>query len=361
MQYSQFLAIIVSTVLVCGCQEAPTPAASGEDAPSSTKTAANAQGKAQAPASTAGAGQTTPPVKPVPAKLPNIVARVNDETIGNTDLERAVQNVKASAGQELPAGERDRVYRGVLDELIAFHLLSQEGASRKIAVTDQEVTKHIDRLQQQFPDEKAFTAALKERHLSLDDLEADTRRQMVADKVLRQEVDPKVTVGAQEVDAFYKENPERFRAPERVRASHILIKADATADEASKKAARARAEGLRKQLEGGADFTALAREHSQDGSASSGGDLNYFPRGQMVKPFEDTAFALKVGELSDVVETPFGYHIIKVTDRKASELMPLDDTLKGRIEQVLRMGRRRELAVQLVQALRAKGKVEVFI
>ncbi|MPZ16450.1 MAG: hypothetical protein GEV06_00845 [Luteitalea sp.] len=334
----------------------------------SSPTGQSAQKPAQKPAQTPGteqaAGDASPeaePVKPVPAELPAIVARVNGEAIGKADLERAIHNMEASSGQKLPAGERDRVYRGVLDQLIAFELLSQEAQSRKLTVTDKEVQARVETLRKQFPDESAFLTALKQRQLSPADLEAETRRELVADKVLQQAVDPKVSLGPQEAATFYKENPERFRTPEQLRASHILIKVDPKADQSTKQAARVRATDLREQLEKGADFAALARKHSEDGSASSGGDLDYFPRGQMVKPFEDAAFALDVGQLSDVVETPFGYHIIKVTDHKAAALMPLDDTLQGRIEEVLQMGRRRELAVQLVQALRAKGKVEVFI
>lgn len=338
--------------LACGCQRAPADGAPGT----------SAETPSQKPESEQAAGdQSVQPVKPVPAELPDIVARVNGEAIGKLDLERVVHNMEASSGQKLPAEQRDRVFRGVLDQLIAFELLSQEAQSRKITVTDKEVRAQLETLRTQFPDEAAFLKALKQRGLSLANLEAETRRELVADKVLKQEVDPKVNVGPQEAAEFYKQNPERFRTPEQVRASHILIKVDAKADQAAKQAARSRAADLVQQLEKGADFATLARKHSEDGSASSGGDLNYFPRGQMVKPFDEAAFALDVGELSDVVETPFGYHIIKVTDRKAAALMPLDNTLEGRIEEVLRMERRRELTMQLVQALRAKGKVEVLI
>src|SRR5690606_24013284 len=105
----------------------------------------------------------------------------------------------------------------------------------------------------------------------------------------------------------------QFETPEQVRASHILV------DE------KAKAEELLAQLKNGADFAELAKEHSKDGSAAQGGDLDYFGRGRMVAPFEEAAFALNVGEISDVVESQFGFHIIKLTDKKAAETATFED------------------------------------
>jgi peptidyl-prolyl cis-trans isomerase D len=115
-----------------------------------------------------------------------------------------------------------------------------------------------------------------------------------------------------DIEKFYRDNQQEFTTPEQLRASHILIKSDK--DDA---AAKAKAEALLKQLKSGGDFAALAKKNSEDeGSAKNGGDLDYFGRGRMVKEFEDAAFALQPGQMSDVVKSPFGYHIIKVVDHK---------------------------------------------
>jgi len=115
-----------------------------------------------------------------------------------------------------------------------------------------------------------------------------------------------------DIEKFYRDNQQEFTTPEQVRASHILIKSDK--DDA---AAKAKAEALLKQVKSGADFAALAKKNSEDeGSAKNGGDLDYFGRGRMVKEFEDAAFSLQPGQMSDVVKSPFGYHIIKVVDHK---------------------------------------------
>ena len=115
-----------------------------------------------------------------------------------------------------------------------------------------------------------------------------------------------------DIEKYYRDNQQEFTTPEQVRASHILIKSDK--DDA---AAKAKAEALLKQVKSGADFAALAKKNSEDeGSAKNGGDLDYFGRGRMVKEFEDAAFSLQPGQMSDVVKSPFGYHIIKVVDHK---------------------------------------------
>jgi peptidyl-prolyl cis-trans isomerase D len=146
-----------------------------------------------------------------------------------------------------------------------------------------------------------------------------------------------ITLNEQDVKTYYEQNVSRLSGNEERRASHILLNApkDAPADE--RKKSRERAQDLLQQLRKSPDtFADVARKNSQDaGSAPNGGDLDYFGRGAMVKPFEDAAFALKKGDISDVVESDFGYHIIKVTDIKAPKLRSFDELRPG-IESDLR-------------------------
>jgi peptidyl-prolyl cis-trans isomerase C len=146
-----------------------------------------------------------------------------------------------------------------------------------------------------------------------------------------------------------------------VRASHILIGIPQNADAATKQQAKAKADALLKDLKAGKDFAATAKANSQDpGSAPNGGDLGYFEQGQMVPPFEQAAFALKPGEMSEVVETQFGYHIIKVADKQESKVVPLEEA-KGQIEEYLTQQNRHAQTELFVNALRAKAKVEILI
>jgi peptidyl-prolyl cis-trans isomerase D len=141
----------------------------------------------------------------------------------------------------------------------------------------------------------------------------------------------KVIVDQSEVERFYSQNLERYRTPEQLRASHILFKTEGK-DEAK---VRAQAEDVLKQVKAGGDFAALAKKYSDDPSKENGGDLDYFGKGRMVKEFEDAAFAMKPGEVSDLVKSQFGFHIIKVTDHKMEVTRPLDEVRREIQEQLL--------------------------
>ena len=146
-----------------------------------------------------------------------------------------------------------------------------------------------------------------------------------------------------------------------MRASHILITVAQDADAAAKAQARTKAEQLLKDVKAGKDFAALAKEHSQDpGSAVNGGDLGFFEQGQMVGPFNDAAFSMQPGATSDLIETQFGYHIIRVAEKQAARTIPLDD-VRPQVEQFLQNRNREEQTEAFVKALRAKGKVEILI
>jgi peptidyl-prolyl cis-trans isomerase C len=320
-----------------------------------------------APGATPTAGQPADPnappaepAKPIPEVLPDVVARVNGQPISKAELERAIRNLELNAGGAIPAERRAEIYRGVLDQLIDVKLLEQEAASRSIKATDAEVNQGIDEMKKQAPDQAAFDKALQARQMSEVDLRNEARQRLTVDKLLVAEIEPKAAVGAADIEAFYKGNPQFFMQPETVRASHILLKVEPGADAAAKQAARAKAEDVLKQVKAGGDFAALAQQHSQDGSAAGGGDLGFFPRGQMVKAFEDAAFGMKPGQVSDLVESEFGFHIIKVTDHRTARTVPLAE-VNDRIAVALRQQKQQELAQQFVQELKAKGKVEILI
>jgi peptidyl-prolyl cis-trans isomerase C len=299
-------------------------------------------------------------VKPVPAELPEVLARVNGENITRAEFERALTNVERNAGQPVPAEHRDRVYRGILDQMISMRVLMQEAKARNVAVTDAELDEHIARLQKQFPSEDEFKKAMADRKMTVAELREDARRDLTLAKLVEAEVKPKIKIEEREVKTFYDENPDQFKQPETFRASHILVPVPPNATEEQKKAARAEIEGVLKEIRAGADFAEMARKHSKDGSAANGGDLGAFPRGQMVAPFEEALLKLSPGQLSDVVETQFGYHIIKLVEKNEGRTVPLAE-VSPRIGQFLTMRAQQEQAGEFVKQLRAKSKVEVLI
>jgi peptidyl-prolyl cis-trans isomerase C len=288
------------------------------------------------------------------------VARVNGEAITGKDLDDAVRAISGRAGP-IPPDERDRVYRGVLDNMIGYRLMIQEAKARKIIVPDADVDAQVAQIRGQFPSEAQFQQALTAQRTTLEAVRNDAREGMSADKLVESEIGSKVTVKPEAVNDFYQKNQDKFQQGPRMRASHILIGVPQNADAATKQQAKAKADALLKDLKAGKDFAATAKANSQDpGSAPNGGDLGYFEQGQMVPPFEQAAFALKPGEMSEVVETQFGYHIIKLAEKQDSRVVPLEEA-KGQIEEYLTQQNRHAETELFVNALRAKAKIEILI
>jgi peptidyl-prolyl cis-trans isomerase C len=315
---------------------------------------------AAAPAA-AEAAQQAEDVKPVPSELPEVLARVNGESITRQDFEEAVKSVEARAGGPVPEDQRDRIFRGILDDLIGFKLLAQEAKARNVAIPDAEVDARVSQIKGQFPSEDLFMQMLIERKMTLDQVKADTREDIAIGKMIEAELAGKTEVKAEQVQDFYAKNPTQFQQPEQVRASHILIGVPQDADAAAKTQAKARAEQVLKDVKAGKDFGALAKQHSSDpGSAANGGDLGFFQQGQMVGPFNDVAFSLAPGQTSDLVETQFGFHIIRVAEKTAARTVPLEE-VRPQVEQYLQNMNRQQQTEAFVNALKAKGKIEVLI
>src|SRR5262245_52855333 len=212
----------------------------------------------------------------------------------------------------------------------------------------------------QFPDEESFKKALGARGMTLDKLKSDTRIDISINKMMETEVAGAAAPSDADCREFYDKNPDRFKQDESVRASHILFRVDENADAATKKKILDQAQSVLKEAHSGADFAELAKKHSADGSAQQGGDLNFFTRGQMVPAFDQAAFALKPGEISDIVATQFGYHIIKVTDRKPASTVPFEQ-VSPRIKEFLTEQQKQKKAEAFIQSLKQKAKIEVLV
>ena len=332
---------------------AASPVASHEATP-----AAQASGQPGQP------GQAAPPaeaVKPVPQQLPAVVARVNGDAISRDEFEDAVHSLEARNGGPVPADRRDQILRSVLDQLVTYHLLEQEAVAKKVVVSDADLNSHLDQIKKQFPDEATFQKALAAQGTTEPKLKDSIKSSLMVTEVLQQEIGPKVSITDKDVSDFYAANKASFAEGEAVRASHILVAVPKGATPQQKAAAKAKAEGLLKQIKAGADFAELARKNSDDpGSAAKGGDLGFFEKGQMVPAFENAAFALKPGQVSGVVESPFGYHIIKLTDRRPPRTPPLSE-VSGDIKTFLTSQARQKETTKLVAALRQKSKIEIYI
>jgi peptidyl-prolyl cis-trans isomerase C len=228
-----------------------------------------------------------------------------------------------------------------LEQLIRSALLDQKAKDANIVVTDQEVIDKIREIASDSPNLLSLEEVKKQLEQYGQDFEKikqDVRVGLLRNRFMEMQWQGKIDVTEDEAKKYYEQNPKRFEMPEQIRASHILIKfgaADSGTDPNEAKAkARAKTEGLLKQIKEGADFAELAKAHSVCPSAPGGGDLGFFPRGKTTPPFEKVAFELEVGRVSDIVETEYGYHIIKVTDHKDASVVSFEQAKQDIIDQL---------------------------
>lgn len=265
-------------------------------------------------------------------------AVVNGKRIPMSDLDREIQAAMAS-NPELRSKENLAALREMrqkaLEYLINRELMIQEREKARLGPQDAEVDAEFTKVEQRFPSQREFEQILKQQGLTEEKLRGFIRRGLTVKKILAVKIKPTAKpVTDKDVADFYEANKEGFVESGKVSASHILIKVSSDASDQEKADAKNDIQTILKEARSGADFAELAKKHSQCPSASQGGDLGYFTRGQMVKPFEEAAFALQTGQISEIVETQFGYHIIRVQDKKPKRQLELEE-VSDQIEKAL--------------------------
>ena len=250
------------------------------------------------------------------------------------------------------------VKRDMLGRMIDRELLWQAAETRGFVVEDFRVQAELDEIRSRFDSDAMYRAQLRIFGTSEEELAQQIRRRLSVRKLLAEQVLADVDVTREAVARYYEDHRADFVDARQVRARHILLKVPEDADAATVQGVLERARELARQAREGADFAALAREHSAGPSATDGGDLGWFGHGAMVVPFDVAAFALQPGEVSDPVSTEFGVHVIKVEDRRENVQQPLE-AVAARIHEHL-LGRRRDEAIQaFVDTLHANAEVEV--
>jgi peptidyl-prolyl cis-trans isomerase C len=290
------------------------------------------------------------------------VAVVNGAVISQTDFDMQMARIQEQlrrSGKPPSSEELAEIGKGVLDDLIARELIYQETIKKGIKADPEAVNKQFDALKGRFSSEEEFTKALSRVNMSEAIIRSQMEREVTINQFIEREFIQKVSVSDKETKSFYDSHQDSFKQPEQMRASHILIKVEPQADEAKKAEARKKIDMIQGKLKKGEDFGALAKEYSEGPSSDRGGDLGSFSRGQMVKPFEDAAFALKPGEVSGIVETKFGYHLIKVEDKTPETIVAYAEA-KERIGQYLKNVEAQKEIGLYVENLRKNAKVEVY-
>ena len=231
-----------------------------------------------------------------------------------------------------------------LEALIIEKMVDLEIEKKKIAISDEETDEELEKMKEGIGGEEKFNQALQQSGLSVDEL----RENIVMNLKINKLIDPYISITDQEVKDYFEENKNMFAEEEEVKASHILVD---TKEEADK---------IKGKLNSGEDFAKLAEEFSKDGSKDVGGDLGFFAKGRMVPEFEEVAFSLGVGEISEPVKSEFGYHIIKVVD-KTETMDPKFEDLKDDIEDNMRNEKSQEAYGKWYEEIRGEYEITNYL
>ncbi len=292
-------------------------------------------------------------------KLKDPVATVNGEKISKAELEKAFNQAIEASGmrpEDLSMEQKLSGYGEILDELIVDKLVAK--AAEKLEVKDDEVVMEISKIKANFPSEEVFKQEMTRMGETDESMKTTIKRVLQQRRWMETQLAGKDKVGDDDAKKFYDTNQEEFKHPPLVRASHILIRIPEGADDkviAEKKAAAVAALARVKK---GEDFAAVAKELSEEpGAKETGGDLNFFPKERMVPEFADAAFKMKEGEVSEPVQTKFGWHVIKVTGKKDAGVMPFDE-VKEQVVAYLQGSKRRDAIKGVIDGLRSGAKIE---
>jgi len=312
----------------------------------------------------------TPAAPAVPAaavadhKPEEVVARVGKTEIKWNQVEPAVAAFLkqfSMRGRTFPQEQLGRLQYDVLNEMVTRELVLQQVAGNEPTNLAAQVKAQIDQAKLQAGGDENYTKALADMGVTADEYAKRVREMILIQETIKKAVDEKIKVTDADCKKFYDENRSKFIIPEQVRASHILILCppEATAEVRTQKLAQIQA--ALSLVKGGENFADVARKFSEDpGSKEQGGDLGFFARGRMVPEFETAAFGLATNQVSDVVTTHYGYHVIKAVDRKAAGERTYADA-KDNIETYLKNMHGQQSAQQYLKELRDKTKVEILL
>ena len=292
------------------------------------------------------------------AKAATVNGTVISQSACNQEMDRIFQQ-SVRQGMAMDPDQIAQLKPKVLDNLIGRELIRQESAKRKIQTDEAMLNEQMDKIKKQFPSETEYQSALQKMNLTETEIKTRIREDLQIKQFIDQQIAAKVVVPETAVRAYYDSHPDAFKQPESIRASHILIKVEPGASPVQKDEARKQIEQVREKVQKGEDFGALAKKHSQGPSSTREGDLGYFKRGQMVEPFDTAAFALETGAVSDIVETQFGYHLIKMVDKKPETIVAFDQA-RSHIESYLRQTALQKELAQYVETLKKTAVIQKF-
>ena len=298
---------------------------------------------------------------PLAPAADDVVVTVDGEKITHGEIMQGVQMNLMQMSKKVPPQQLSQmygqIYQNVTDTLVSNILLTKAAEKSSLAVSDDELAKEIARIESSAPKGTSLKDALAENKIDYSEWKDDLRKQMLVRKL----VDEK-TAGIQdatpaEIAKFYEENADSFKVPETVTASHILLAFTPEDTDVTKAQKKKDIEKIRADILAGGDFATIATEKSDCPSKKQGGSLGTFARGQMVPEFETAAFSQEIGKVGDVVETQFGYHIIKTTAHEQAGVRSLAE-VKDKLQDYLTGKKKQEALLAYIEELKKKSNVE---
>lgn len=291
------------------------------------------------------------------------IAVVNGEPIYKAEFDGEVLMVQKNLlgfGKPLTCNQISSVQTEVLDSLVRREILYQESLKSGIKPDENAVDKEIKTVKQQFSNETEYKNELSRRNITEEIFRSWIERNSSIQQYIERQFTGKIAVADNDILTYYEGRPDLFKQPLQVRVSHILIQTDPKGGEASKQEARRKAEQMLKSLKKGQDFAALAREQSDGPTRTNGGDLGYIKMGQLEKKLESAAFSLNPGEMSEVIETSYGFHLFKLIDKKPETVLAYDK-VKEQIRQYLLQEKAKQEADLQARKLREKADVKILL
>ncbi len=304
------------------------------------------------------------PTAPPESQPDRIIARVDNEPITERQVLTMIDQIAAS--QQLPPEQQlnktTRLFSQAVERLIILALLRKEAGEKGITADKERVEKEFQEIIGRYPSREAFEKALAQHGMKEEQLRSEVEQNTLFQTTIELRLAGLPEPAEEQIQKFYEEQGQAFTEPPMVHAAHILLRAEENAAAEKKAELRQKLDDVRVKIESGElGFEAAAADYSEDPSnAKKGGDLGFFPRGRMVQPFEDTAFATEAGKLSQVIETRFGFHLIRVLEHKPGGKLPYEKA-RDMIRGILRNQAQQGEIQKFIAELRAKAKIEQLV
>ena len=302
-------------------------------------------------------------ISPSEAVVDRIVAVVNQEIITLSEVERGSRFLEEEILTEDRLERRERVqgvFRKVLERLIEEKLIDQEAKKSGIKVTSKEVEGAIEEVKRRNAiDQENFEKLLAAEGMTLEAFKKEMEKKLLRTKLVNWAVKVEPKAGEKELRDFYQKNVDRYRINESYRPSHILFLVPKGATPEQIREIRKRCQNVLERIKGGEDFGEMALLYSEDPSSQKDrGDLGFFKKGELLPAFETAATRLRVGEVSGIIRTEFGFHIVKLLDRKGSE-PPSFEEVKEKVQADYYEKEMEKAYLQFLSKLKEKSVIEI--